>query len=1169
MHCRDGHLLVLGWLLLGFLGIPVVAAEPSAIEGQLIKFAPPPLHGRALLLAGHGDMVVAVTQDPAARQNIYLAGWDGQQWHRLSENRQQQAVRALVWYDGAYILAGSKSGLAQCRNGAWSPFAPEIEGAVHSLCVRGSDLFVGGRFVVADSIQHLVRYDGERWHPVGACPAGGGFPRVLHIADHGDDLVIGGVFTSIGSVPARNIAAWDGVSWRALGEGLHHWVNRVAVIAGRIHAATAWSGGSMRDSVRVWGFGPDHDWSPLGRAMWARSRYMPGGKITGMIDWRGQPLIGGFVSPARNDPASCLALWDGERWQAWPAARFFENWGFEATERVESVLVHHGRLYVGGSFDVVGETWAKNITCWDGDQWSGLGRGTGINGQVQSFAGSKDDMYVCGRFSNAGPLSVRDLVHWHDGQWTRVAALPESLDFRRGNNRVTKLAIYQGRLVAATNQGAIYRLTDSWQRLDTDWPCKFDHIHRLVATDSALLVHGSGVRSGSPSLLFLFAAETPHLLEPPEAMGSIIHVEADDGQWVFAGEQGRELSRQATIWRCDGSTWQQLWAEDGSSVSSLCRYGEDLLAAVRWRSGASRVIAHDGSGWRTWAVHDGAFAVDQLHVYDGQVIAVGSASPSYFSRSIRVRSGETWCPLWTFDSSDKVFIDNKGGSLWFYGGMRSSWLESRWDGPLPDPQDRCLEEVDHLPALDPSDPEFLPGDKLRNPLFSRWHDGRPEHWLIRTNAAGSKWRQILTELPHEGVALPALVEHQISLSQRFRVADGQFLQLRILGQRLPGEDGASGAVSNCHLHLWPTSQAANGLDVSPVSGSLEIEDEIWRWHELNIFVPTNFSEAELAIDPGHDGGRLRLKQIQIQPANISFADCLDTLITELEQRYAHWFSLPAVWRERVEVTRDKLQAHPRNDRVFREHVSSLLASLGDRRLTLSRHWGQRLFPRVPDQREESIRCRQAWVNLDGEGQKDLWGTVSWLEDGICYLSRHVPHDLTVLDWQTILAASGLILDLRDCSGSWDVFRLWQESLFSRLTETALFYGTRRGHGSVDSLYIQPGHGDFSSIPVVAIIDAWSEDDGVQLAMACKALPRVRLVGRSTSGVYVSQGTLRLAEGTTVQFPVGRFCLPDGTPVTDFDGVRPDVEVPAEADCVKVLAIAVEQLRALIHDLVAD
>ena len=82
------------------------------------------------------------------------------------------------------------------------------------------------------------------------------------IVDKNGYLYIGGDFDSVGGVPARNIAYWDGSSWHPLGDGVNKPVEALA-----LH---------------------------------------PNGELY---------AVGSFTQ-AGGLPVSCAARWDGEAWHA-------------------------------------------------------------------------------------------------------------------------------------------------------------------------------------------------------------------------------------------------------------------------------------------------------------------------------------------------------------------------------------------------------------------------------------------------------------------------------------------------------------------------------------------------------------------------------------------------------------------------------------------------------------------------------------------------------------------------------------------------------------------------------------------------------------------------------------------------------------------------------------
>jgi len=82
------------------------------------------------------------------------------------------------------------------------------------------NLIIGGNFNVAGSIsaKRIAKWDGVSWSALGT-----GMNNFVHALemDSAGDLYAAGGFTNAGGVSANRIAKWDGTSWSALGAGMN------------------------------------------------------------------------------------------------------------------------------------------------------------------------------------------------------------------------------------------------------------------------------------------------------------------------------------------------------------------------------------------------------------------------------------------------------------------------------------------------------------------------------------------------------------------------------------------------------------------------------------------------------------------------------------------------------------------------------------------------------------------------------------------------------------------------------------------------------------------------------------------------------------------------------------------------------------------------------------
>jgi hypothetical protein len=91
---------------------------------------------------------------------------------------------------------------------------------------------------------------------------------------------------------------------------------------------------------------------------------------------------------------------------------------------VNALAVHGNDLYAGGYItDVGGVAGANMIARWDGMSWSGVGPAYSLNGQVEAIAVSGSNVYVAGRFTDAGGNAKADYVaRWNGRKWSALGS---------------------------------------------------------------------------------------------------------------------------------------------------------------------------------------------------------------------------------------------------------------------------------------------------------------------------------------------------------------------------------------------------------------------------------------------------------------------------------------------------------------------------------------------------------------------------------------------------------------------------------------------------------------------------------------------------------------------------------------------------------------------------
>jgi trimeric autotransporter adhesin len=239
---------------------------------------------------------------------------------------------AALFAGGSFSAAGDAPALrvAEWDGASWSPLGSGLDGEVHAIAGfddgSGPALFAGGSFSAAGSVaaKRIVKWDGASWSPLGTGMAGGfagGAVDALLAFDDGTGSALhaGGNFVTAGGVVVNHIARWDGSSWSPLGSGMTaSGIARVQALAvfddgsgpalyagGRF--ATA--GGTGVNHVAKW---DGSSWSSLGSGM---SPFFGVDALTVFDDGSGPALYaGGSFTVAGGTLAHFIAKWDGASW---------------------------------------------------------------------------------------------------------------------------------------------------------------------------------------------------------------------------------------------------------------------------------------------------------------------------------------------------------------------------------------------------------------------------------------------------------------------------------------------------------------------------------------------------------------------------------------------------------------------------------------------------------------------------------------------------------------------------------------------------------------------------------------------------------------------------------------------------------------------------------------
>lgn len=247
-------------------------------------------------------------------------------------------------------------------------------GVVYAVAVVGNEIFVGGQFtsIGKATANNVARWDGTRWSSLGDGADNGVNGAVWAITVTANGVYVGGDFTMAGSVVSKNVARWDGSSWTALDSGL----------------------GDAPGFV--------------------------GSRVTALASDGSIVVAGGTFTAAGSTEANRIAIWN-EATDAWTTLGYgLRPKNSAGTAAVYALEVTSDSIYAGGSFGLAGEVRASNVARWDrnGTTWSAIGKGT--NGWVTALAVDVDYVYAGGLFTRAGSARANGIARWNGKAWKKL-----------------------------------------------------------------------------------------------------------------------------------------------------------------------------------------------------------------------------------------------------------------------------------------------------------------------------------------------------------------------------------------------------------------------------------------------------------------------------------------------------------------------------------------------------------------------------------------------------------------------------------------------------------------------------------------------------------------------------------------------------------------------------
>ncbi len=221
----------------------------------------------------------------------------------------------------------------------WSAMgAGFADGTVYAITVHNGSVYAGGSFIKSGTktVNHIARWDGSNWQPVGAGTNG----PVFALASYNGALYAGGQFTTAGSFTTGGFARWYNNSiWQPVDTTIYN---------GTVYAITPYQGG-----LAVGGLFPGYNGSPnINIYSDAFILNLNTGGTNGFVSSitvsNDTLVIGGGFTSAGGLFTNNLARYSGPAFP--PNLGTWTNYGGATDGPVYALAAAHGELYLGGGF---------------------------------------------------------------------------------------------------------------------------------------------------------------------------------------------------------------------------------------------------------------------------------------------------------------------------------------------------------------------------------------------------------------------------------------------------------------------------------------------------------------------------------------------------------------------------------------------------------------------------------------------------------------------------------------------------------------------------------------------------------------------------------------------------------------------------------------------------